>query len=306
MSRRKLLQVGKVKEVYSTEDPDILEFVFTDKISVFDKVIPSMIPDKGETICRTASHWFKISTDLGLKTHFIDNPDGNRMRVQRVDVIRNYDKITPETTNYLIPLEAICRYFLAGSMFDRVRNGKVKVEELGFPSGYKPKYGDRLPQPLFEVTTKLEPVDRKITKEEAMDMCGLTEDEFEAIRSAVLKVDKFIGDEVETRGLVHVDGKKEFAFDKDRKLMLIDTFGTADEDRFWDKARLEEQQECIELSKEMVRMHYRGSGYLDELMVARDAGQEEPPIPALEDSFIHHIRRLYIDLFERLTGTPFR
>lgn len=306
MSDHRLLQVGKVKEVYATEDPGILEFVFTDKISVFDKIIPSTIPDKGETLCRTAAHWFKNARDLGVGTHFIDMPAGNRMRVRRVDVIQDYDKLTPETTNYLIPIEAICRYFMAGSLFDRVGKRKVTVEELGFPSGHEPRYGERLPEPLFEVTTKLEPVDRSITKEEALDMAGLLEHEYEALRKNVLKVDRFIGSEVEKRGLLHVDGKKEFAFDPKRRMMLIDTFGTADEDRFWDKAVWEEKGECVELSKEVVRRYYRDTGYHARLMDARAKGEDEPPILPLEGEFIDEVSSLYIDLFERLTGQSFR
>ncbi|GAG37175.1 unnamed protein product, partial [marine sediment metagenome] len=121
-----------------------------------------------------------------------------------------------------------------------------------------------------------------------------------------LKVDAFIEKGVEKRGLIHVDGKKEFAFDKDRKLMVIDTFGTADEDRFWDKASWEEKGECIELSKEFVRKYYRDIGYLEKLEDARSKKEDEPPIPALKNDFIDEVSRLYIDLFERLTGQVFR
>jgi phosphoribosylaminoimidazole-succinocarboxamide synthase len=305
-ARGKLLQVGKVKEVYATEDPGVLEFVFTDKISVFDKVIPSIIPDKGETLCRGSAFWFEKAKGIGIGSHFLKLTAGNRMRVKKVNIIRDYAKINTKTTNYLIPLESICRYFLAGSLDDRVKKGKIKPEDLGFRSGYAPKYGERLPEPHFEVTTKLESVDRKITVEEALKIAGLTKDEFEDLRNAVLKVDKLIEKEVEKRGLLHADGKKEFAFDKDRKLMLIDTFGTADEDRFWDKKIYEEKGECVELSKEFVRKYYRGIGYVDKLEAARAACQEEPPIPGLESGFIKQVSAVYIDLFERITGQKFR
>jgi phosphoribosylaminoimidazole-succinocarboxamide synthase len=302
----KLLQVGKVKEVYATEDPEVLEFVFTDKISVFDKVIPSLIPDKGETLCRTSVHWFEKAKDAGVRSHFIKLVAGNRMRVKKVTIIRDYGKINTKTTNYLIPLEAICRYYLAGSLHDRVKTGRLKAEELGFRAGYQPKYGERLPEPHFEVTTKLETVDRKITVDEALRIAGLLKEEFEGLRKAVLKVDDLIAREVEKRGLLHADGKKEFAFDKDRNLMLIDTFGTADEDRFWDKAIWEEKGECVELSKEFVRKYYRGIGYVDKLEAARATGKEEPPIPGLEAGFIKQVQKVYIDLFERITGQKFK
>jgi phosphoribosylaminoimidazole-succinocarboxamide synthase len=300
-----LLRQGKVKEVYRSEEPGELEFVFTDNISVFDKIIPTRIPDKGESLCRTSAYWFGIVKDLGIGTHFLGLKSGNVMRVKKVDVIRDYSKITNETSNYLIPLEVICRYYLAGSLLDRVKTGKVPVESLGFPSGHKPVYGERLPEPQFEVTTKLEDVDRKIDFEEAKDIAGLTDSEFEDIRKASFKIDERIEEEVVKRGLIHVDGKKEFAFDENRKLMVIDTFGTADEDRWWDARIYQEENRCVELSKEAARQYYRRTGYFDELEKARADGREEPPIPGLPDDFVKEISDLYRNLYEQITGEKF-
>ncbi|HEV8595790.1 MAG TPA: phosphoribosylaminoimidazolesuccinocarboxamide synthase, partial [Thermoplasmata archaeon] len=90
----KFLRKGKVKEVYEVS-PTELEFRFTDQISVFDKIIPSLVPHKGETLCRTSAHWFQVVASLGVRTHFLEVMDGNRMRVRRVDVISDYPKITP-------------------------------------------------------------------------------------------------------------------------------------------------------------------------------------------------------------------
>src|SRR2546428_11947571 len=78
----KLVQKGKVKEVYEVSDAE-LEFVFTDQISVFDKVIPSLVPHKGETLCRTSAYWFNVVQGLGIRTHFLRVAEGNRMRVRR-------------------------------------------------------------------------------------------------------------------------------------------------------------------------------------------------------------------------------
>src|SRR2546428_10533192 len=107
------------------------------------------------------------------------------------------------------------------------------------------------------------------------------------------------------RGLIQFEGKKEFAMDPERRLMLVDTFGTADEDRFWDLASYE-KGEHVELSKEFVRGYYRKIGYHDRLTVARKAGQSEPEIPALPDNVLKDTSDLYISLFERLTGEKFR
>jgi phosphoribosylaminoimidazole-succinocarboxamide synthase len=86
--------------------------------------------------------------------------------------------------------------------------------------------------------------------------------------------------------------------------MLIDTFGTADEDRFWD-AKAYDQGRFVELSKEYVRQYYRGTGYHGELMEAREAGQAEPGIPELPQQMIDDTAELYAKLYERMTGLEF-
>ncbi|MFA5896528.1 MAG: phosphoribosylaminoimidazolesuccinocarboxamide synthase [Thermoplasmata archaeon] len=300
----KFLRKGKVKEVYEVSAVE-LEFVFTDQISVFDKIIPSLIPSKGETLCRTSAHWFQVVKDLGIRTHYLRLSGPNKMRVKRVQVIPDYDKITPKTKNFLIPLEVIARYYVAGSMHDRLKAGNVKPEEVGFPKGHVPAYGEPFPEPFVEVTTKLEKVDRELTKNEALEISKLSSKEYDNLVSAVLKIDDRINSEVKRRGLIHVDGKKEFAMDADRKLMLVDTFGTADEDRWWD-AEAYEKGDHIELSKEFVRQYYRTTGYHKALMDARAAHKPEPDIPALPDDVVKQVSDLYVGLFERLTGERFR
>jgi len=300
----RFLRKGKVKEVYEVSD-DELEFVFTDQISVFDKIIPTLIPNKGETLCRTSAHWFQVVKDLGIRTHFLRLTAPNRMRVRRVQIIPEYDRITPATRNFLIPLEVIARYYVAGSLNDRLKAGKVRPEDLGFPRGHIPKYGEALPEPFVEVTTKLEKVDRELTRKEALEISKLSEREYDDLVATVLRIDAKIHADVKGRGLIHVDGKKEFAMDADRQLMLVDTFGTADEDRWWD-AQAYERGEHLELSKEFVRQYYRKTGYHEALMAARAAKRPEPEIPPLPDDVVRQVSALYVDLFERLTGERFR
>ncbi len=301
---KKFLKKGKVKEIYEV-GPNTLEFSFTDNISVFDKVIPTRVPFKGESLCRTSAHWFEFVKDMGMHTHFVGITGPNSMSVKKVDVIRDYAKITPETKNYLIPLEFICRHYVAGSLMDRLKKGEVKPEYVGFETGHEPKYGEKLPEPFFETTTKLEEFDRKLTIDEAKDIAGLTDEEFQEIKETVLKIDERIGQDVRKRGLIHVDGKKEFGFDSGRNLMLIDTFGTADEDRFWDLESYD-QGKFVEMSKEFVRQHYRSISYLERLEDARSKGEKEPDIPPLPDDVTQLVSQLYIELYEKLTGEKFR
>lgn len=299
-----LVRTGKVKQVYEV-DEDTLEFLFTDNISVFDKTIPSQIPFKGESLCRTAAFWFQVCRKAGVRTHFTELIPPNRMRVKRVEVISDYSKIDHSTTNYLIPLEVISRHYVAGSLWDRIVSKEIRAEELGFPQGHEVKYGEKLPRTFYETTTKLEKVDRPLDREEALKISGLTEEEMDNMFEVVAKIDEIIASEVEERMLIHVDGKKEFAFDEHRRLMLIDTFGTADEDRWWDEDSYAAGQ-CLELSKESVRQYYRSIGYYDQLMKARKAGQQEPDIPPLPGPEVKKVSDLYIEMFERLTGESFR
>ena len=297
------IRTGKVKEVYAVDDKT-LEFVFTNNISVFDKIIPSQIPRKGESLCRTAKFWFELLEKKGIKTHFIEYLPPNRMRVKRFNIIEDYDKIHEDTTNYLIPLEVICRYYAAGSLVDRVKKGIIKVEDLGFEPGHEIKSGEKLPCPYIESTTKLEAHDRELSDEEAKDIAGLTDADYKEIHETILKIDEIIQEQAGKNGLIHCDGKKEFGYDENRNLMIIDTFGTLDEDRWWDAA-LYEQGKTVELSKELVRQHYRKTGYHAQLMEAREKGLSEPDIPALPQEVIDEVAKLYGDMYERLTGEKF-
>jgi phosphoribosylaminoimidazole-succinocarboxamide synthase len=299
--QRELLMKGKVKEAYDLGDR--LEFHFTDNISVFDKVIPSLIPFKGETLSREGVYWFERAARMGIKTHFLEYRAPAGMICKKVDIIQPA-QITDQSRNYLIPLEWICRWYAAGSLFDRVAEGKIGAADLGFASGHKVIYGEALPEPFLEVSTKLEKTDRLLKKEEALHISGLSDREYEDACEVVLKIDGDIDRSVASRGLIHVDGKKELAFDEGRQIMVIDVYGTADEDRFWDKARYEEG-EFVDLSKEYVRQYYRQTGYKDQLYAARDAGRAEPPIPTLPQDVVDETSRIYIKLFEMITGEKF-
>ncbi len=298
----RFLRRGKVKEIYEVSD-DVLEFRFTDDISVFDKKIPNPIPNKGESLARTSAHWFKMCDRLGVRHHFLELQEGNRMRVKRVDVAENMTGRAQKRV--LVPLEFIVRYYVAGTLWDRLRKSRVTPAELGFSSGHTVTYGERLPHPLFEMTTKLEAVDRLLNEKQAMEIAGITREQVAHIQEMTLSVDQGISKSVEPRGLIHVDGKKEFGFDADGQLMIVDTFGTGDEDRFWDKKEMERGR-FEDFSKEFVRQYYRKSGYHDLLTKAREENTEEPAIPPLPPTMVEEVSRMYTTIYERLTGEPFR
>ena len=296
---------GKVKQVWSTDDPDIIEFRYTDQISVFDQIIPSLVPGKGESLNRTSCHWFKLVEAAGIcETHIIEMNAPDRVRARRFDVVHEPGAIARDRENVFVPLEVICRHYLAGSGWRRYKRGEVSAEELGFAPGTEVTGGIKLPEPYLEVSTKFEKFDRLLDRAEALEISNLTGDEFDAILAIVLRVDEIINREAAKAGLIHVDGKKEFALGKDRKPVLVDSFGTLDEDRWWDAAAYA-KGEIVQLSKEFVRGHYIETGHHDELYQARKDGTEEPAIPALPQSVIDQTATLYRDMFERLTGAQF-
>jgi len=299
----KKIHAGSVKDIYEINDDEI-EFHFTDKVSVFDKPIPSVIPHKGETLCKTTTHWFEVAREKNINTHYIEQLSPTKMKVKKVDIIYDYDLITPTTSNYLIPCEFIVRHYVAGSFYERVKAGKLDPLKAGFKKLSDVKYGSPLPQPYFEMSTKLEKVDRLISTEEALDISKMTRKELGEIKEIILKIDDEINSTAERNGLVHVDGKKEFAMDKNREIMLIDVFGTADEDRFWDKELLEKGI-FEELSKEFIRQYYQETGYKDLLYKSRSDGEDEPPMPQLPENIIKQASDLYINLYERITGSTF-
>lgn len=288
--------VGKVKEVY--DEGETLLFKFTDKISVFDKMIPNLIPKKGESLCRSSAHWFKIAQDSAkVSTHYLEMPSPTEMRVKKFYVPEG--KGNPYEVEYVIPLEFITRYYVAGSLYDRVKSGKITPDDLGL--NHVPKYGEELDDPFFEVTTKFEQYDRVLTKGEAIEIGGMSGSELNNVRECILRIDRRINKQVLTRGLIHADGKKEFAFGAGREPIVVDTFGTADEDRFWDKESYDAGN-IIELSKEFVRQYYRSIGYHKDLYEARENNKPEPEIPALPDEMIKKTSDLYVDMFHRITG----
>lgn len=289
-------KVGKVKEIY--DEGETLLFKFTDKISVFDKIIPTLIPHKGESLCRTASYWFNMAEkEAHVQTHFREMPSNNEMRVTKYFIPEK--KGNPFEVEYVIPIEFITRYFVAGSLFDRLKSGDINPLDVGLNG--MPGYGEELDDPFFEMTTKYEAFDRPLKVGEAKELGGMSNSDLTEIKEVIFKIDRRINKQVRKRGLLHVDGKKELAFGVGRTPVLIDTFGTADEDRFWDLKDYEEGK-MVELSKESVRQYYRDIGYHKKLYSARDSGSPEPDIPPLPVDMVKKTSDLYMKMFERITG----
>ena len=181
------LYAGKVKEVWSTDDPDILEFRYTNQISVFDQIIPSLIPRKGESLNRTTTHWFELVEKEGIcRTHVVERNAPDRCLVRRVDIYREPGATPRDGEWVFVPLEIVCRHYLAGSGWRRYKRGELTAEELGFDAGTELEQGAKLPAPYVEVTTKFEAFDRLIDREEALEIANITGDELDSLIEVVI------------------------------------------------------------------------------------------------------------------------
>ena len=142
-----MLYQGKVKQVWSTDDPDILEFRFTNQISVFDQIIPSLIPRKGESLNRTTAHWFKLVEQEGVcGTHLVELNGPDRCLVRKVDVIKEPGAISRDAEWVFVPLEFIVRHYLSGSAWRRFQRGELTAESLGVSQDAE--YGVKLSEPF--------------------------------------------------------------------------------------------------------------------------------------------------------------
>jgi phosphoribosylaminoimidazole-succinocarboxamide synthase len=277
-----LYHAGSAKQVWAAGRPSDAgtvrgKFVFTKDWSVFDfghfYKPPVEIEYKDEALCRQTTWGFtKLLPKLGIPSHFLRQIDSTTIEVNLVQIERDYSRLP--LPNYLIPFEAIFRYRVLGSLYDRFKDGKRDFREFGFQS--MPAKGEKLPQPYVEFTTKLEPTDRNITdKEAADDFAKITKGEIEHVREIVLKYANGFGAEIESRGLELGDGKLEFVKVGD-EILVGDVVCTLDEHRILYRGR--------DLTKEILREYYRRVGYkaqIDaftaQLDAARAAGKVVNP-----------------------------
>jgi len=179
----------------------------------------------------------------------------------------DYGVYTPELRNFLIPLEIIYRNGLpeGSSVFKRLEEGLITVEELGLD--HYPKAGEKLEEPIFDVSTKLEEKDRYVSWAEAQRIASLTDREVGEVKVLLLKVDDIITQLAAKAGLVNEDGKIELAFDPLRRLMVVDVVGTLDECRF--------TYDGLHVSKEIARQYYRKTEWYRDVEEAKKKAEKE-------------------------------
>ena len=249
----------KVSKEASATEMGVGVFEFTDDYSVFDYgKMPDTIPYKGEALCRMASYNFVELEKKGVKSHFRKLIAGNKMEVNLVRVLfPQKGELNVGDKNYLVPLEVIFRNSLpeGSSVFKRFESGQLKPESLGLKK--IPKPGEKLKNPILDVSTKLEPTDRYMDWNEAQTLARLSAAQLKELKEKTLAINDFITKRAEKTGLEHADGKVEFGMDPKGKLVLVDVCGTLDENRLLYNG--------FHISKQVLRDYYKTTKWYKEL-----------------------------------------
>jgi phosphoribosylaminoimidazole-succinocarboxamide synthase len=274
---------GKVRDVYEAGD-DALLIVATDRISAFDYVLGSGIPDKGKVLTQLSRFWFERMGDI-VPHHLISMdpdtfPDAAR---QHADVLRGRTMLVRRTDP--VPVECVARGYLSGSGWKEYQQtGRVCGIEL--PPGLRES--DRLPEPIFTPATKAETGhDINISEEEAGRLVGA--DLIQRLKALTLAIYQRGVAHAESKGIIIADTKLEFGLADE--IVLIDEVLTPDSSRFWPRAVYEPGHGQPSFDKQYVR------DYLEEIR-----WNKQPPVPSLPEIVVRRTREKYVEAFRLLTG----
>jgi phosphoribosylaminoimidazole-succinocarboxamide synthase len=264
---------GKVRDLYALDD-DVLLLVASDRISTFDVVLPTPIPDKGRILTGLSAFWFARTRDLVPNHLLAVRADGRSLECRRLR---------------MLPVEVVVRGYLAGSGWrDYARHSSVCGHPL--PPGLRE--GDRLPEPIVTPATKAAAGhDENITEEVADQLCG---GRFGEARDAALALYRFGAEHAGQRGILLADTKFELGLDPDGTLVLGDEALTPDSSRFWPADRYAPGGPQPSFDKQFVRDWCEEAGW-----------DKSPPGPELPEHVVAGTRARYVEAFERLTGIEF-
>jgi phosphoribosylaminoimidazole-succinocarboxamide synthase len=282
-----LARRGKVRDVYDLGEH--LLIVATDRISAFDYVLGSGIPDKGKVLTQLSAFWFDHLGDL-VPHHCVavDVNDFPAVTRPHRDVLRGRSMLVRKTTP--LPVECVARGYLSGSGWkDYQRSGAVCGVAL--PAGLRES--DRLPEPIFPPATKAESGhDENISEAQAGEIVGA--DLARRLRELTLAIYARGVDHAASCGIIIADTKFEFGLAGDT-LLLIDEVLTPDSSRFWPRDQYEPGRAQMSFDKQFVRDHLEAIGW-----------NKQPPVPSLPDDVVSRTRDKYLEAFRRLTGDDLR
>jgi len=275
----KLLSTGKVREIYEWEDE--LLMVASDRISTYDVVMPTPIPDKGKVLNRMSVFWFGLTADI-VPNHFIseDVPEEVAERAMRVKRLEMY------------PVECVVRGYLTGS-------GWREYKESGTVCGIElpPNLleSDKLPEPIFTPSTKAEigDHDENVDFERAAAILG-DRALLEELRRLSIEVYERGAEQAAKHGILLADTKFEFGRDAGAEVVLGDEVLTPDSSRFWPADRWEPGKTPPSFDKQYVRDWATEQGW-----------DKKPPAPDLPADVVEQTRAKYVEAYERITGESF-
>ena len=265
---------GKVRDIYALDDERLL-LVASDRISTFDVVLPTPIPDKGRVLTGLSAFWFARTRDI-VPNHLLAlRPDGRSLECRKLA---------------MLPIECVVRGYLAGSGWrDYRETGAVCGHVL--PEGMQES--ERLPSPIFTPATKAsEGHDENIDEEEAAALCG--DEVYRAARSASLALYAFASRHAEECGIILGDTKFELGLAHDGTLRLGDEALTPDSSRFWPSDGYAPGKAQPSFDKQFARDWCERTGW-----------DKREPGPELPEAVVAGTRARYVEAFERLTNVPF-
>jgi phosphoribosylaminoimidazole-succinocarboxamide synthase len=279
---------GKVRDVY--EIGDALLIVATDRISAFDYVLGSGIPDKGKVLTQLSGFWFERMGDL-VPHHLISMDPAQFPAPARVhaDVLRGRTMLVRRTEP--VPIECVARGYLSGSGWKEYqKTGSVCGVRL--PAGLRES--DRLPEPIFTPATKAESGhDENISETEAGRLVG--HELVARLKTLTLEIYRRGAAHALSKGIIVADTKFEFGLarpgDPNAELVLIDEVLTPDSSRLWPEAKYEPGRGQPSFDKQYVR------DYLEDIR-----WNKQPPVPSLPDDVVRRTREKYVEAFTLLSG----
>ena len=265
---------GKVREIYALDDERLL-LVASDRISTFDVVLPTDIPDKGRVLTGLSAFWFARTRSICQNHLLAIRPDGRSTECRRLQ---------------MLPIECVVRGYLAGSGWKDYRaTGEVCGHRL--PAGLRES--DRLPAPIFTPATKAQTGhDENITAAQASALVGPAR--FADAERLAIALYQFASDYARARGIIIADTKFEFGTDRDGRLVLGDEALTPDSSRFWPADQYAPGGAQPSFDKQYVRDFCEKTGW-----------NKAYPGPELPPDVVTGTRRRYVEAFERLTGIGF-
>jgi phosphoribosylaminoimidazole-succinocarboxamide synthase len=274
MSEATHVASGKVREIYALDD-DRLLLVASDRISTFDVILPTEIPDKGRVLTGLSGFWFTLLHEIVPNHMLAIREDGRSMECRKLQ---------------MLPVEVIVRGYITGSGWkDYQATGAVSGHTL--PEGLRES--DQLPEPIFTPSTKAEEGhDENITRDRAAELVG--EERMREVDRVAILLYKTAADYARGQGIIIADTKFEFGVDDQGNLVLGDEALTPDSSRFWPAASYEAGRGQDSFDKQYVRDYCETLGW-----------DKTAPGPELPEDVVMHTRSKYVEAFELLTKIPF-